>query len=176
MIVTYITTSWVVSLILFSTLSFAFELGITNIHGFCMFNTESILFKAIVGVLCISGTLSLGVEFSFSILSAIYIKKHTVEGNSDIKKAVAKVLAYLTVTSVISSTINIAATAIPPVRKAYHLDDVISFLVISYAIVVITIIPNTAIPIIAIALLKPMHTAIKTRCATTQGTNTNTEP
>lgn len=71
-------------------------------------------------------------QLIFCVATAIYVKRHTLEGNKDIKKAVTKVLIYLTITSATTYINSVIPSAIPPFREALQVDDLISFLAISY--------------------------------------------
>ena len=158
-IMPYIIISWMASAI-FGMLPYNNEFGVITTQGFCTANTDSHLLQITVLVLFASTALFLCIQVFFSIITAIYIKKHTLEGNSDIKKAVAKVLIYLLATSVLSYINNIVPSTIPFIREALQIDDIFSFLALYYITVILVNIPTIAIPIVTLVFMKPIRTTL----------------
>ena len=102
------------------------------------------------------------VQIIMAIITFVYIKKHTLEGNVQIKKAVAKVLVYI----VIASILGFIGTIAPAVTFIIELivtgSDIVPLTARSYIHVFIFGVPGIATPLVAIALLKPLRDAIKT--------------
>ena len=110
-------------------------------------------------LLTIVAVIFLIIQIVMIIVTFVYIKKHTLEENVQIKKAVAKVLVYI----FIASIVTFIGTIVPA----------LSFLIIPGSTIVIMTarsylarllfsVPGIATPIVAIALLKPVRDAIKT--------------
>lgn len=103
----------------------------------------------------------------FGLLLFIYIKKNTLEENVAVKKAVAKILLYLFINSILTFIGNVAPATFPVIRDALIDESVISLIVINYLLRVIFNVPNIATPIVPIALLKPLRVALKQKMSCT---------
>ena len=66
------------------------------------------------------------IQLICSILTVVYIKRNTLEENTVIKKAIAKVLAYLAVASILSFINNIIPITNPLIRKAIADNDIMT--------------------------------------------------
>ena len=102
------------------------------------------------------------IQIVMAIITFVYIKKHTIEGNVQMKKAVTKVLVYL----VIASSFSFISSIVPAVSFVMRLvipDSNIAFTTARvYFTQLFFSIPTIATPIVAIAILKPVRDAIKT--------------
>ena len=157
-VIPLIVASWMVTLAI-AAIPY-FDSGITTNNGFCTTDPGTVLFKvssAIIGILVL---VFLGIQVVCTIFTACYIKKNTLEGNTDIKKAVAKVLAYFIISSFLSFFNNIAPVFIPLIKNAIP-DEPKTMIVVNYLLIMVLNIPSIATPIITIVLLKPVRVAIK---------------
>ena len=89
----------------------------------------------------------------------MYVKRNVLEGNKAVKKAVAKVLAYLAVASILSFINSVIPSANPAIQT---LDDIASVVAVNYILRLVVNVPAIATPIVAIILLKPIRVAMKT--------------
>lgn len=116
-VVQYITISWVVVTGIFGMLPY-FTFGIINAlrtlrkeHPLFCSGEVTISFAISLVIVLVTAFAGMLVVIVFSILTWVYIGKNTLKGNVRVKKAVAKILIYLTVTSILSFLNGIAPTA-----------------------------------------------------------------
>lgn len=97
----------------------------------------------------------------FSVLTFCYIKKNTLEGNTEIKKAVARNLYYFTLASIFTIIYNVAPAASPPIKAALREYGIIPIIVTNYSFQVLLSLPSVVSPIAPIIILKPLQLAMK---------------
>ena len=152
--------SWLVTLV-FAALPYIDGAIITS-NGFCGGSFQkSISIKISFPFNVLLAVSSLGAQIICGVLTIVYIKRNTLEENTKIKKAVAKVLAYFALTSILP-VINLIAPAFNLlIRKAVTANNTTAMIAINYLFIVVFNIPSIATPIITIVLLKPVRVAIK---------------
>ena len=164
-IIPYIAISWVMISIVSIIIVLVLPSDSVQYSSFgsCFLNTASSPLITIILVLLISQSfVFMIVQIVMAIVTCVYIKKHTLEGNAQIKKAVARVLVYIVTVSINTSI----STIIPPLsfliwRQFPGSTTVVTVTARNYIDSLITSVPNIATPIIAIVLLKPVRDAIK---------------
>ncbi len=158
-----IIVSWTAILLIFGILPYFSLFGIINSNGFCTRDADSILFIASIPFGVLLTVICLSIVSVCCILTGIYIKRNVLEDNVEIKKAVAKILLYLTIVSVISFVSGLLPAATPAIREATRASSgTVGELVINYTLRVIYTITSIATPFITIILLKPLRTAVLT--------------
>ena len=166
-IIPYIVVTWTVTSMTLGVIPYIKEYGAIPIKGWCIVDSSSALFFVIAVSHVIGATFFVSIEVICCILTVVYIKRNTSEGNSRVKKATTKVLGYLAIISILSFInvvlpyVYLIATQFQtvPNRNAANLS---SFLALSYLIKIIPNILAFPTPIITILLLKPLRDAIKT--------------
>ena len=166
-IIPYIVVTWTVTSMTLGVIPYIKEYGAIPIKGWCITDSSSPLFYVIAVSLIVGATFFVSIEVICCILTVVYIKRNTSEGNSRVKKAITKVLGYLAIISILSFInvvlpyVYLIATQFQtvPNRNAANLS---SFLALSYLIKIIPNILAFPTPIITILLLKPLRDAIKT--------------
>ena len=159
-VIPLVTISWVVS-ITFAVGPYFDELEVFNINGFCTSNPNAILLKGYISATVTLALLFMTIQLICSILTVVYIKRNTLEENTVIKKAIAKVLAYLAVASILSFINNIIPITNPLIRKAIADNDITTIVALNYFLRLVFNVPSIATPIVTIVLLKPVRVAIK---------------
>ena len=139
------------------------EFETLNVSGFCVSGTGNILFKALQPVFFGIPTISIIIIFILGILLFIYIRKNVIEENREVKKAIVKVLIYLTISSVLNFINGILPIFNFAIRQALLGQSVFLLVGVNYLIRIIYNLPNIATPIAAILLLKPICTALKVK-------------
>ena len=108
--------------------------------------------------LTVGATIFLSIELIFCILTILYMKRNVLGENTSVKKAVAKVLGYMTFVSVLSFINSVFPHFIAMILKSTVTgSNLTHYFTIHYLIRVfanITAFPN---PIITIILLKPVR-------------------
>ena len=133
-------------------------------NGICSVSIFStIVFAIPSSLVTILAFIFLIIQMVMIIITFVYIKKHTLEGSVQLKKAVAKVLVYI----FIASIVTFPGTIVPgAVTFIVHLiipgSSTVTMTVRSYLTRFLFGVPGIATPIVAIALLKPVRDAIKT--------------
>ena len=82
-------------------------------------------------------------------------------GKQSREKAVAKVLAYLAVASILSFINSIIPAAIPGIQTLFPPDDIASVVAVNYILRLVVNVPAIATPIVAIIFRKPILVAMK---------------
>ena len=163
-IIPYIVLSWLMlSVILLLTIILTPPDFIRYINSICFVNIySSLLFLISTSLLTITAFILLVAQIIVVIITFVYIKKNTLAENAQIKKAVAKVLVYI----IIASIISFIGTIVPAVSFIVRLilpgSTIASLTARSYLARLVFGVPGIATPIVAIALLKPVREAIKT--------------
>ena len=146
-------------------LAYLVEYGAQSIGGFCSANIFSAPYIGMAVSLTVGAMLFLSVELIFCILTVAYMKRNVLEGDTNVKKAVAKVLRYMAAVSVLSFINSILphfigmiieSTTISTSRTLTH------YVTANYVIRVLANITAFPTPIVTIILLKPVRDAIKT--------------
>ena len=138
------------------------EFGSMNNNGFCTSNPDSILYKGFISAIAGLELLFLSIQLICSILTIVYIRRNTLEGNTNVKKAVAKVLAYFAIASILSFINNILPAINPLVYNAIADDDIATIVAVYYLLRLVFNIPSIATPIVTIVMLKSVRNALKT--------------
>ena len=125
----------------------------TCIHTSILFITSASLFTIVAITFLI-------IQIVMTIVTFVYIKKHTLEGSVQLKKAVAKVLVYIFIASIV--TLIMA----PVLSFILHLIipgyTTVTSAARGYLSRLLLGVPGIATPLVSIALLKPVRIAIKT--------------
>ena len=162
-IIPYFVITWVVATIAAGVPPYHQSYGVSSNNGFCTVNPLSAAFISTLTMLTAGASFFLTIELIFCILTFVYMKRNTLKGNTVVKKAVAKVLGYLAVVSVLSFINSVIPHFNPFI---FRLTNPISNFATITAIAYLTrVVPNlTAFgtPIVTIILLKPVRDAIKT--------------
>ena len=159
-----IALSWVIiSLPSILIVSLAPPDTVTYNNGRCVIKIQSnIFYLAITGLLYAVSLIFLIIQIVMIIITFVYIKKHTLEGNVQIKKAVAKVIAYLFFGSIIAFISTILPAWSFVIQLIIPGSTTATVTTRIYLNRLILGVPGIATPIAAIALLKPVRDAIKT--------------
>ena len=162
-IIPCIVITWTVGTILVGTSPYLKEYGISNFNGFCTADALSAAYIVNITILVVCSLFFLSIELICCILSLVHIKRATLEGNTSVKKAVAKVVGYFAVISVLSF-INSVLPVFSPIifRLTIPKSNLATFLTVNYAVRVLPNITAFPTPIVTIILLKPVRDAIKT--------------
>ena len=146
---------------MFAALSYTDDAIITS-NGFCTSSFEkSIAFKIVIPFNILLAVSSLGAQIICGALTIVYIKRNMLEENTKIKKAIAKVLAYFAVSSILSIINTIAPGVNLLIRKAVTANNTTVIIAVNYLLLLVFNIPSIATPIVTILLLKPVRVAIK---------------
>ena len=86
--------TWAVSITI-GILVYFDHFGLSNNNGFCSVVTTSLFFYVTISFVLSSAIIGSAITVFFSILSYRFLKKNTLEGNVDVKKAVSKNLFSL---------------------------------------------------------------------------------
>ena len=113
--------------------------------------------------LIVGATIFLSIELTFCILTVLYMKRNVLEGDTSVKKAVAKVLGYMAVVSLLSFINSVLPHSIAiTFRSATTGTNLTHYITMNYVIGLFTNITAFPTPIVTIILLKPVRDAIKT--------------
>ena len=163
-IIPYIAVTWTVVTLTVGMPPYLEEYGIENFRGICLADVFSAPYIGLAVTLTVGAMLFLSIELIFCILTALYMKRNVLEGDASVKKAVANVLGYMAVVSVLSF-IN----SVPPYyigMTIYVLlgpgRNIVTIFVGVYITHVFSNIILFPTPIVTIILLKPVRDAIKT--------------
>ena len=151
--------SWLVTIII-AALPYA-DQDIFTVIGFCATSPLSIMFLIAVVSTGAIALFFLGVQIVCGILTIVFIKRNTLEENTQIKKAIAKVLAYFTISSILALINHIAPFFNQLIRKSIAKDDFTTIIAVNYLLLLVFNLPSIATPFVTIALLKPVRVAIK---------------
>ena len=151
--------SWLVTFII-AALPYA-DQDIYTTNGFCAHDPSKAIFLIAAFSTGAIAVFFLGVQIVYGVLTFVFIKRNTLEENTDIKKAVAKVLAYFIISSILSLIDKIAPWINQLIVRAVPQDDTTTIIAVNYVVMLIFIIPSIAMPFVTIALLKPVRVAIK---------------
>ena len=132
---------------------------IFNNNGFCRTVTTALFYHVTIIPLLGSAVVGSTITVFFSILTYRFLKKNTLEGNVEVKKAVSKNLFFLAIASVVTTICQILPSTAPLTRLI--LPDYRYFIAYNYLLRLVINFPNIATPIIAIYALKPVQLAIK---------------
>jgi hypothetical protein len=128
--------------------------------GVCRVGSRAPLYIGFIVFWLILGFVYVIIIFGFSVATQVYIRKNTLEGNSELKRAVAKNLAF----HFIAVLMSFSSTAIPTI---FHLSQaalkgqVVKQLALLYTLRILFSIVSLITPIVSICFLKPVRTAIK---------------
>ena len=167
-IIPCIAISWLVILIMSGLIGkFGLPSFAHYVNGICSVNSSSPLYESSL-LYIISTALStvqsfilMIVQIVMAIVTSVYIKKHTLEGNVQIKKAVARILVYIVIESIITFVSSIAP-AVSFVMRLIIPDSIAFTTARAYFTQLFINVPSIATPLVAIAILKPVRDAIKT--------------
>ena len=158
MIVPSLVITWIVSISI-GILPFFNQFTLFNNNGFCRNLTTARLYHIVIGGFLSSAVIGSCIIVVFSIISYRFLKKNTLDGNVEVKRAVSKNLFYLAVAAVVTTISQIFPVFSPLIRTI--LPDYRYFIAWNYFLRVIVSFPNIATPIVAIYALKPVKLAIK---------------
>ena len=158
-----------------------FQLFVNN--GFCRITSSATLYHVSISFFLSSSVVGSGIIVFFSIVTYRFLKKNTLEGNVEVKKAVSKNLFFLAVAAVVTAIFQIFPSFSPLIRSI--LPDYRYFIAYNYFLRVFLNFPNIATPIVAIIALKPVKLAMKNifkkifkrnSAIAPEPSSTNTEP
>ncbi len=152
--------SWIIAM-LFSISPYFSSFGVFNSNGFCNVSPTGSAVIINAPTLILQAVVCLSIIIICCILTFVYIKRNILEDNVTVKKAVAKVLFYLTITSILAFINSVTPALVPTIRAALLDESVAGLIAIIYILRIIFNIPSIAIPIISIIVLKPVRTAMK---------------
>ena len=135
--------------------------GLFNNNGFCEINSESILLRVSGAIVVVEALVCLCLILVFSVLTYRYTKKNTLEGNTEVKRAIAKNLLYLAISSVLSFIYNTFPVFFSTIRAAFAGSGLASIIVINYVLRIFLNLPSVATPIVAFVILKSVRVATK---------------
>lgn len=151
---------WTISIVGIGSLPlFVSQFGIFNSNGFCGVN--SVLLRTVSLYLILIGVVSLCVIIICCILTFVHIKKSVLVDSAEIKKATAKVLFYLSITSVLVFISSVLPVANPLIREALEKRSVVGVIAVNYLLRVIYNVPPFLFPIVSLGVLKPVRVAMK---------------
>ena len=163
-IIPHIVLSWlIISVISILRAIFIPSNFVRYINGICSVPIyTSVLFTISTSLTTSIAFILLVVQIIIIIITFVYIKKNTLTENAQIKKAVAKVLVYIIIASIISFVGTIFPAVSFIVRLIIPGSTIVTMTARSYFSRLVFGVPGIATPIAAIALLKPVREAIKT--------------
>ena len=161
LIAPFIAVSWIVVVCTVGITPFLSEFGTENRNGFCTADAQTNLFPGVAGIVISTSIVSICVTVVFCILTFVYIKKNTLEGSVGIKKAVAKILLYISISTILSLIGNVTPLIIPVIAEVFALSDPITLTALNHLLRFFFVLPSFANPIAALVFLKPLHTAMK---------------
>lgn len=97
----------------------------------------------------------------FSILTYCYVRKNTLEGNVEVKKAVSKILVYFFVAGLISFVNNILPSSFPFIKVALREKILLRVILFNYIFRLLLNAISITTPVAMIIILKPLRSAIK---------------
>ena len=151
--------SWIASVIL-GVNPFFDDSSVSSIDGYCTLNIDSLGFKIASSFIITLALIFLIFQLVCNTLTIVYIKRNVLEGDTAVKKAVAKILAYLSVASILSLIYTIV-----PIFSSFIPYDKVTFVIINNVLRrLLLLIPAIATPIVTIILLKPIRVAMKSMC------------
>ena len=161
-IVLSIVPIWVASLC-FGSLPYSSTFAAVSNRGFCYIETQSLLLTLFTAMLVLLSVVGLGVTSLFGILTFCYVKKNTLRESTDAHKAAIKILAYITVGTVMSFIIN----TLPPLynRIENYLSgresSMVTELVLYYVSHGLFKLPLIVIPLLTLTLLKSVRGTVR---------------
>ena len=162
-IIPYIIVAWTVVILTVGLPPYLEGYRTQNVRGFCTANVFSAPYIGMAVSLTVGATIFLSIELTFCILTVLYMKRNVLGGNTSVKKAVAKVLGYMAVVSVLSFINSVLPHFIAMIFKSTLTgSNLTRYFTLHYMIRIfanITAFPN---PIVTIILLKSVRDAIKT--------------
>ena len=150
--------TWAVSITI-GILAYFDHFEVFNNNGFCRIVTTALFYHVTISFFLSSAIIGSAITVFFSILSYRFLKKNTLEGNVDVKKAVSKNLFFLAVAAVFTTVCQTLPSFSPIIRL--NLPDYRYFIAYNYLLRLLINFPNITTPIIAIYALKPVQLAIK---------------
>ena len=161
-IISCIAVSWVGMTMTMGIFPYIRNFGTFNSSGFCAGNSDAIVFRTAVLFAVLITVICSGIVVVCCVLTGVYIKRNTLEGNVEVKKAVAKVLVYLTIVTVLSFITSMLPAATPEMRQtagAHY--GTIGEIVATFILRVIYCSNSIPTPVVAIIFLKPVRIALK---------------
>ena len=162
-IIPYIALTWILVTLTVGMPPYLEEYRAQNTRGFCRANVLSAPYIGMAASLTVGATIFLSIELTFCILTVLYIKRNVLEGDTSVKKAVAKVLGYMAVVSLLSFINSVLPHSIAiTFRSATTGTNLTRYITMNYVIGLFANIMTFPTPIVTIILLKPVRDAIKT--------------
>ena len=162
-IVPYIAISWVISISLgilaFFDLFLGYRDGIDS--AFCNDSINLPPALALLITVAAAVLLSIAVIIIFSVLTLHYVKKNTLQGNVEVKRAVAKILLYHFVVTMLNLFI-LVLLSLNPLIESYLSNAVLVRVILRFYVLRIAMnLILLPLPIVILAVLKPLHQALK---------------
>ena len=116
MIVPSLVITWIVSISV-GILPFFDQFELFNNNGFCRNLTSTSLYYVVIGSFLSSAVIGSCIIVFFSIISYRVLKKNTLDGNVEVKRAVSKNFFYLAVAAVFATISQIFPSFSPLIRS-----------------------------------------------------------
>ena len=97
----------------------------------------------------------------FGVLTFLYIKRNTLEGNVEVKKSIAKHLFFISIVAAFAFVNNILPASFSSIRAALVDRVIVSIVVVHYILRVIINMLSVITPIATVIILKPIQPAMK---------------
>ena len=159
-ILPYIAVSWVTSAII-GSLTFSRQFAHLTTNGFCDDSADAPLGAIFTALIAIQLVVFLCIAIVFSILTFCYMKKNTLSGNVEVKRAVAKSLLYLVIEVIVAFLNGIFVGTFPIIKAALGDAYVLRVILLNYVYRVILVLISMVTPIAMLMLLKPLRIAVK---------------
>lgn len=126
----------------------------------CDSNSQTRFFGVPVALIMLEVVFFSCVMITFSILTCRYMKNNILESNVEVKRAVAKSLVYLLVSSFFSFISHVLPVVHPIIRGALGSSVLVLFLLFYVDRVLLKLV-SIITPIASIIILKPLRLAMK---------------
>ena len=164
-IIPFIVLSWLLTIVTVGVIPYLDNFGAVNSDGFCRSDSMSVSYQVLISISIILAFIFLIIQLIFSIFVVVHVKRNALKGNTYVKRAVAILLGFVAVYSVLSFINGILPVVNPVIlNEVVPPDDMITKIVVNYLLRIFYNIPSIALPIFTIVLLKPIRAAIKNLC------------
>ena len=164
-IIPFIVLSWLLSIATVGVIPYLDNFGAVNSGGFCRSDSKSVSYQVLISISIILAFIFLIIQLIFSIFVVVYVKRNALRGNTYVKRAVAILLGFVAVYSVLSFINGILPVVNPVIlNEVVPPDDMTTRIVVNFFLRIFYNIPSIALPIFTIVLLKPIRAAIKSLC------------
>ena len=173
-IVTVITTSWVICFIMGVVVGSTMDAAVDN--GFCVPSDQTVATES-SAFLAINALLMLGcvtVLITLVILILYHARQNIADGNTRTKRAITKILWYHSAKTFVF-LLQYALTGILPFSQS-HLDSFTAVLAIKYIIDLLYNLTSLLTPIVSLVFLQPLRNALQEECPCCNQNTVHTAP